>query len=167
MPETRFGLLQLHSLGSVDLDIAVMDITPLPRMKLRLRPAAAPCKIQPPPFIEGKRRNSSQATHGRVSRSSFVVYFAADIKKTFFGLLCTRSHDLKFKNKLAAERGARCLSQGKKLLKAKRLRRQNTCVRTSRCFRHLDCIQVRKLAYVRTKRSLHPCPSTSRVYARP
>lgn len=81
MPETRFGLLQLHSLGSVDLDIAMMDISPLPRVTMRLRPATAPPKMQLPPFVEGKRRNSIQAIHDRVSRSSFAVFLAVGIKK--------------------------------------------------------------------------------------
>ena len=82
MPETRFGLLQLRSLGAVDLDVAMMDISPLPRMKTRLRPATAPPKMQLPVCIEGKRRNSSQAIHHRVWRSSFAVFLAVGIKKT-------------------------------------------------------------------------------------
>lgn len=81
MPETRFGLLQLHSLGSLDLDVAMMDISPLARVKTRLRPATAPPKMPLPPFVEGKRRNSIQAIHDRVSRSSFTVFLAVGIKK--------------------------------------------------------------------------------------
>ena len=62
--ETHFGL---HDLGSLDLDVAMMDFSPVPRTKMCIRPAA-PAKMIFSPF-ERKRPNLLRVIYNRLSRS--------------------------------------------------------------------------------------------------
>ena len=121
LSETQFGLW--HGLGSLDLDRAIMDISPAPRMNMCIRLAKQP-RCDFPPSLKANGRIYFQAIHHAVSQPGFVMFLAIGFKNgsaRFRDLPCTRSHDLKFIKKLTVERVKQCLSQGQKLLKAKLL----------------------------------------------